>query len=333
VNELLIGLVGAVLATNQPAAVSNLVQQNTGITVTLANTNDAVQQELQKLMDADDASQAEVDKWIRDNNAFAANGAGESKANLNKRILERFAPVRKGYEDFLQRHPDSADGHLAFGSFLNDIGYEDEAAAQYEKATQLDPKNPAGWNNLANYHGHAGSVTNAFAEYAKAIELRPAEPVYYQNLATTVYLFRKDARQFYGLNEQQVFDKALALYGQACKLRPDDFVMSADLAISYYGIKPLRTNDALMAWTNAMKIAATDDEREGVDIHFARIKMSIGRYDEARGHLDAVTNSTFADIKQRLERNLAAREHPSTNAVDEVTNSIPTFTNAPALEK
>jgi tetratricopeptide (TPR) repeat protein len=332
-NELLIGLVGAVLATNQPAAVSNLVQQSIGVSVTVANTNDPVEKELQKLMEDDDASQAEVDKWIRDNNAFAANGAGESKAELNRRILERFAPVRKGYEDFLQRHPDSASGHLAYGSFLNDIGEEYEASLQYEKAAQIDPKNPAAWNNLGNYHGHEGPVTNAFTDYAKAIELNPAEPVYYQNFATTVYLFRKDAREFYGINEQQVFDKALALYGQACKLRPDDFVLSADLAISYYGIKPLRTNDALAAWTNAMKIAHSDVEREGVDVHFARIKMSIGRYDEARGHLAAITNETYADMKHRLERSLAEREHPSTNAVNDLTNSVPAATNAPVLEK
>lgn len=333
-NNLLIGLVGAVLATNQPAAVSNLVQQSTGVSVSVANPNDPVEQELDKLMEADDASQAEVDKWIRDNNAFAANGAGESKAELNKRIMDRFASVRKGYEDFLQRHPDSANGHLAYGSFLNDIGNEEAAVAQYEKAAQLDPKNPAAWNNLGNFYGHEGPVTNAFVDYQKAIDLSPAEPVYYQNFATTVYLFRKDAREFYGINEQQVFDKALALYAQACKLRPNDFVMAADLAISYYGIKPLRTNDALVAWTNAMKIASSDVEREGVDIHFARIKMSIGRYDEARAHLDAVTNDTYEVMKHRLERNLAEREHPQTNnAADDPTNSIPASTNAPASEK
>ena len=35
-------------------------------------------------MTEDDAAQAEVDKWIQDNNAFAAQGAGESKEELNQ---------------------------------------------------------------------------------------------------------------------------------------------------------------------------------------------------------------------------------------------------------
>ncbi|HSY09805.1 MAG TPA: hypothetical protein VK840_02710, partial [Candidatus Dormibacteraeota bacterium] len=241
-NDLTIGLLSVLLATNQPQAVSNLIQQNIGVSVPIVNPNDPAEQELQKLMADDDAAQAEVDKWIRDNNAFAAQGAGESKAELNKRILARFDPVRKGYEDFLRRYPDNARGHLAYGSFLNDIGDEDASVEQNETARKLDPKNPAAWNNLANYYGEHGPLTNAFTDYSKAIELNPAEPVYYQNFATTVYLFRKDAEQFYGINEQQVFDKALTLYQKAVRLDPGNFPLATDYAQSYYGIKPLRTN-------------------------------------------------------------------------------------------
>ena len=101
--------------------------------------------------------------------------------------------------------------------------------------------NPAVWNQLANYYGHNGDVTNAFAHYAEAIRLDPTEPVYYQNFATTVYLFRKDAQEFYRITEPQVFDKALDLYRKAMKLNPDSFVLATDYAESYYGIKPWRT--------------------------------------------------------------------------------------------
>ncbi len=314
-NNLTIGLLSALLATNQPQAVSNLIQQQTGVSVSIVNPNDPAEQELQKLMVADDAAQDEVDKWIRDNDAFAAQGAGESKAELNKRILARFESVRKGYEDFLKRYPNNVRGHLAYGSFLNDIGDEDAAVLQNETAAQLDSKNPAAWNNLANYYGEHGPTTNAFMDYAKAIELNSNEPVYYQNFATTVYLYRKDAEQFYGINEAQVFDKALALYQKAVKLDPDNFPLATDYAQSYYGIKPLRTNDALVAWTNALNIAHDDTEREGVYIHLSRIKMAAGRYAEARAQLDAVTNPMYADLKTRLERAVAQRENAATNPV------------------
>ena len=312
-NELLIGLVGALIATNQPLAVSNLIQQNAGVSVTMVNPNDPAEKELRRVMAGDEAALTEVDQWIQGNNAFAAQGAGEPREALNRRILARFEPVRKDYEDFLRRYPDFARGHLAYGSFLNDIGEEDAAATEYEKAAQLDPKNPAAWNQLANYRGEHGNVTNAFVDYAKAIELNPAEPVYYRNLAATVYLFRKDAREFYGINEERVFDKALALYRKAMQLDPQNFLLATDYAESYYGIRPLRTNDALGAWTNALQIAHDDNEREGICLHLARIKIAAGRFAEARAHLNDVTNTAFADVRHRLERNLAERENPATN--------------------
>ena len=316
-----IGLLSALLATNQPQAVSNLVQQQTGVSVQMVNPNDPAEKELLQLMADDDAATAEVDKWIQENNAFAVQDAGESKEELNRKILARFDPVKKNYEDFLKRYPNNARGHLAYGSFLNDIGDEDAAAAQNETAAQIDPKNPAAWNNLANYYGEHGPLTNAFTDYAKAIELNPREPVYYQNFATTVYLYRKDAREFYGINEQQVFDKALELYRKAVQLDPDNFPLATDYAQSYYGIRPLRTNDALVAWTNALQIAHDDNEREGVYIHLARIKLGAGRFAEAQAQLELVTNAAFADLKNRIERNLAERENPPTNAVNISTNA------------
>jgi len=333
VNNLLIGLVGAVLATNQPVAVSNLVQQQTGVSVALVNPNDPAEQELQKLMAEDDAATTEVDQWIRDDSNFYAAGAGEPKADLRQRILDRFASVRKDYEDFVRRNPNFARGRLAYGSFLNDSGDEEAAVAQYEIAAQLDPKNPAAWNNLANYYGEHGPLTNAFMDYAKAIELNPGEPIYYQNLATTVYLFRKDAREFYHLNEQQVFDKALALYRQAMKFAPDNFPLATDYAQSYYGIKPLRTDDALAAWTNALQIAGEEAEREGIYLHLARVKIAAGRFAEARAQLDAVTNAAYTDMKNRLERSLVQHEHPPTNAPAATTNAVPVSTNTAAPEK
>lgn len=303
-SNLLVGLVGALLATNQPAAVSNLVHQHTGARIEITDPNDPVEQEFRKLMAVDDAAHAEVDEWIQNNQKFAAKGAGEPNAELNKRIFARFEVVRKDYDDFLARHPNHARAHLAYAGFLQDILEEDEAVLHMEKAREIDPKNPTSWNNLANHYGHYGDVKKSFAYYAKAIELDPTETVYRQNLGTTVYLFRKDAMEFYGISEQQVFDKAMELYAQARALDPQDFPLATDVAQSYYGIRPFRTNDAFVAWTNAFNLARDDIEREGVQVHFARLNWLIGRTNEARIHLDAITNVMYAEIKDRLTRNL-----------------------------
>ncbi len=147
-----------------------------------------------------------------------------------------------------------------------------------EKARVLDPKNPAPWNQLANEFTHHGPVKKAFEYYEKAIELDPGEAIYYQNLGTTVYLFRTDSKEYYHLDEQKIFDKALALYQQAMKLDPNNFELAQDVAQTYYGIKPTRTDEALNAWTNALKIADTPIERDGVYLHLARFELNAGRF-------------------------------------------------------
>jgi len=301
------------LATNSAVvAISNEVQSATGISLPVVDPKDPAEMALHQIMVEDDQASDEVDRWIQENQAFAANGAGTPKEELNQRIRARFDQVRKAYQDFLLKYPDSARGHLAYGTFLNDLGEEDAGAAEYELSRKLDPTNPAVWNNLANYYGEFSPVTNAFAYYAKAIQLDPSEPVYYQNFATTVYLFRHDATNFYNITEPQVFDKALALYRQAMQLNPNDLPLATDYAQSYYGIKPLRTNDALLAWTNALNITHNEVEREGVYIHLARIKLTIGRFDDARADLNMITNSALQDMRKRLARNLAEKEHPET---------------------
>ncbi len=334
-SDLTLGLLSALLATNQPQAVSNLVQERTGFSVPLVDANDPSERELRNLMAADDAALAEVNDWLKTNQIPRSDTNGV--AQLNLKVRARLDEARHEYEGFLRNHPDSARGFLAYGSFLNDLGDEEGAKVQYENSRVLDPKNPAVWNQLANYYGEYGGLTNAFADYTEAIRLDPSEPVYYQNFATTVYLFRKDAREFYGLTEQQVFGKALGLYQQAMKLAPDDLVLATDYAESYYGIRPLRTNDALAAWTNCLNICKDENEREGVQIHLARVKISVGRFDEAQAHLDAVTNAVFADMRTHLEHNLmndraalATNSTPKIPAHPPVPPAPPLLAPAPA---
>ena len=282
---------------------SNLVAQKTGLSVPNINTNDPVENEYYKILLADDEAEKDVIKWTDDTQTIAQGGE-EAKLTLRSRIRKRLDGVRWLYQDFVERHPKHVNAHLAFGSFLNDTQDEEGAVAQWEEARKLAPTNAATWNNLANFYGHHGPVTNAFAYYAKAIELDPLESVYYHNLAVTVYLYRPDAREFYHLTEQQVFDKSLDLYRQAIKLAPDDFVLYSDYAESFYGTNPPRWLDGLHAWTEALRIAHDEDEREGVYIHLARINLKLGNFDAASERLEAVTNAAYETIKRKLTSNL-----------------------------
>ena len=319
-------LCAALIASLCFAESTNRIQAVEHASAPVASTNDPVELEYQKLMEDDDVALTEIDGWIKENQRFEAEGAGVPRDELHRRIDKRAAPIRQAYEDFLKRNPKHGNAHLAFASFLEDIHDEDGAFEHMLKAKEVDPKNPAAWNNLANYYGHFSPVTNAFYHYEKAIELDPKEPVYYHNFGTTVYLFRQDVMAYYGISEQQVFDKALMLYSNSMRLDPTNFLLATDIAMTYYGIKPTRTDDALKSWGDALKLAEGSLQREGVMIHLARFKMSVGRYDEARKDIGTVTNAELTELKTRILRNLELREHPP------ATNAAPVLeTNTPAV--
>lgn len=315
-SDLLTGLLAALISTNPAAGVSNVIQNTTGVAakIEIANPNDPVEKEYQQVLADDDAAQQEVDKWIRDNDAYRAKGAGAPEGTLQLRIQQRFEPVKAEYEKFLAAHPNHTKARLAYGSFLNDTHDEDGAVQQWEKARQLDPKDPAAWNNLANIYAHRSPIKKGFEYYEKAIELKPTEPVYIENLAVCVYMFRKDAMEYYHLTEDQVFDKALALYRQALKLDPNNFILASDYAQSFYGTKPPRYKDGLEAWKNVLPLARDEIEREGVLIHLARIETKLGDFPAAEKHLNIVTNDMYGGIKKTLTRNLKEAQAKMTNS-------------------
>ena len=296
-----IGLVPVSGATRTGGAISPLYS---------VSTADPVEPEFQRLMGLDDAAQEEIDKWIKENNAFQQKGAGLSEAVLSLKIEQRLAPVKQAYEAFLQRHPKHARAQLAFGSFLNDLGEEQEARKRWEKALELDPSNPAAYNNLANSYGQNGPVAKAFELYTKAIELNPRQAIYYHNLGSVLALHRKEAAAHYRISDQQVLRNALELYRLGQKFDPTNFQLATDLAQVYYGIQPAEPEAAIAAWTQALRLARDGLEREGVHLHLARAKAAAGQLNEARAHLNSVTNATLTAVKGRLTRELVEKALP-----------------------
>jgi tetratricopeptide (TPR) repeat protein len=271
-------------------------------------TDQQIEREYQQILADDDAAQAEVDRWVRENDGQKTKLGGISQEALEARIRERFKPVLQAYERFTRLHPEDARACLAFGNFLNARHDEAGAQKQWEKALELDPKNAALYNNLACRYSESGQVQKAFDYFDKAIEFASSEATHYHNFGDSVYVFRKSAMDHYGLTEQQVFEKALRLYSNAVRLQPLSFSFGWDFAQTYYALKPLSTEPALVAWTNTLRTARNETERESVYLHFARIKMLAGRLDEAHEHLRAVTNVAHLELKTRLLRRIEEEE-------------------------
>jgi tetratricopeptide (TPR) repeat protein len=314
VNQPLWTLLAIFLAANAPICAERAQSQPPAKAAAAPDPSDPIEKEYHKLMENDDDAHADADRWILEARATAAKGDKKLLDTLGLRIKGRLSPVRTAYEDFLARHGSHARARIAFGSFLNEEGEEDAAVDQWEKAREVDPSIPAVWNNLANFYGDHGPVKKAFEYYAKAMELDPTQSRYDWNLGMVVYLFRKDAMEYYHLDEKQVFDKAFDLYRQAIKLDPTNFVLSTDYAESFYGPRPPMWTEGLAAWEQTLKVAQSDYEREGVRLHFARIKIKLGRLEEAQRDLDAVTNAMYIGLKRTLQNNLDAAKAGPTNA-------------------
>jgi tetratricopeptide (TPR) repeat protein len=320
-SDVLVGALTVLLATNPPAALTNLVLEKTGLSALQSRTNDPIARELQLILDADDAAQDEIDRWIEEAEPEGDPAAQLAASTLRGRIQQRIEPVRNRYKEFLAAHPTNATAHLAFGSFLNAYGDEPAAIESWERARQLDPRNPAAWNNLANAYAHSGPVEKSFPMFEEAIRLNPVEPVYLHNYGTLVFMFRRDATNHFKCDEQEVFQKAFGLYQRAIALDPNNFQLAADVAQTYYGWRlPRSTNTvdatraelelattAMKAWTNALTLAPNDVDREGIQLHFARWNIRLGHLEEASQNLSTVTNTAHSVIRKRLEKTLKER--------------------------
>lgn len=311
------------VATNQVVAASNVLAQTTGIRAPVVDPADPVEQEYRRLLEQDDDAQAEVDEWIKEAGERETAADDLGSITLGARIKQRFEPIEQAYGDFLRRNPNHTRARLAYGSMLSDFGRHDEAVAQWEKARELDPTNPATWNNLADHFSHFGPTRKCLEYFAKAVELAPKEPLYRYNLAIAVSVFRADARELYGLpDDQAVLRKALELYRDARRVAPNDFKTATDLAQMYYQLVPDPTlapaaferakkalvDEGMVAWKEAAQLAPTDLDREGIAIHMARYCGMNGRYREGLKLLDEVTHPGLADVKARVKRGIEMKE-------------------------
>jgi tetratricopeptide (TPR) repeat protein len=325
-GDLLVGALSVLLSTNAPMALSNRVAQAaTSLPIPHAgpDTQDPRYAELRVVMEADDAAEDEIGRWLAEREALQPDDPlRETDAAFRRRVDERNARVRSAYETLIQRHPAYAPARNAFAAFLGETGDEEGAIQQLEKASALDPNDPSIWNNLANHYGHVGPIEKAFPAYEKAIALQPFEPTYRYNLGTVVFLFRKDAMAYYQCDEAAVFRRALDHYREVRRLRPHNFRYAFDFAQTWYGVKPepadtpeKRTvaerslaESALGAWHEALVLADNDGDRDGIFLHLARWHLRLGQWDAVRTNLALVARPEHLVLKARLQRNLEEKE-------------------------
>ncbi len=235
----------------------------------------------------------------------------QAKQKLELEIASSKEEIIRRFQDYLAKNPESVgdvlnqkniSARLALGEFFADLGDHESALVHFERVRALDPQNSDAWNNIANIYGHDGDVQKAFEYYEKAIELNTTEPIYVANFATTVFLFRKDAREYFKEDEQAVFDRALRLYSKVTELLPEDFEAAAAYASSFIQIKPYRFEAAKAAWLKAQSVASTREELGKTYLELARFAILEGKTTEALIYLSVVDLPSQQVLKQRILR-------------------------------
>lgn len=261
---------------------------------------------LQRIIDQDNQAQAQADLWIREHQELNKEKPFQDDT-LPLRIRDRLASVEKAYEDYLFGHPESMEGRLAYASFLMDIGRDNDAAREWLRLKEKHPDSPVLLNNLGNYFAQKGEALEAFPYYEAAIAKAPQEPLYVKNLASVVYIFREEAFTYYHLKPQAALLLAQALYRKALLLAPDDFILRTALAQTWYYLSPFKPEKALADWKKAHALAADDSERQAVLLHYARVAILAGDFEEAQKQLEAVTFPQHQELKETLLKNLDER--------------------------
>jgi len=100
---------------------------------------------------------------------------------------------------------------------------------------------------------------------------------------------------------------AQALYRKALLLAPDDFILRTALAQTWYYLSPFEPEKALADWKKAHALAADDSERQAVLLHYARVAILAGDFEEAQKQLEAVTFPQHQELKETLLKNLDER--------------------------
>ena len=153
-----------------------------------------------------------------------------------------------------------SDLHNARGIELADRGWLDEAANEFRKAIELDPKSAHAHDNLATVHAEKGRYREALAEYLTALELEPDSPTAHYNLACflsshsldmAVGEYQRAIEEEPGYRDAHVnlgityadmgkYDEAKASLKTAIELEPEDTFARLELADLYMDDEELR---------------------------------------------------------------------------------------------
>jgi tetratricopeptide (TPR) repeat protein len=176
-------------------------------------TNDAyIQKAIENYRKAADKNQDKA--WKKSSLEYLAAAYGPDKLN----DAAKAEPV---YQEIIALDPSEPTNYMALAKLYEDAGRYDDAEAQFAKAREVKPNDPAVLASQAGYYNRQGDFAKTIEALEQAAALEPNNPEGYHRVA--VFYWDKTRGDF-RLSKPQKLDyiqKGLAMEDKALSLNPE----------------------------------------------------------------------------------------------------------------
>jgi tetratricopeptide (TPR) repeat protein len=242
----------------------------------------------------------------RQKNIFAR--AEAEKDDLDEAWLRgELQSIINSYDVLIQKSPDFAAAHAAYGMLLGQVGMNREAAGILLKANQLDGEIPVVKNEIGRLLAEDGKPAEALPWITAAIRLEPGEPVYHYHLGKLLAEARDDLIATGNFTRAKLDESMLEAFRRAAELAPGNMAFGYRAAEAYYDLETPRWDEALKAWGALEEKAKPGVEQQTMRLHAANILVKLDRRDHARALLVTVTEPALQKQKQTVLDELAAK--------------------------
>ena len=202
----------------------------------------------------------------------------------------------------------SAEDHVELGREYRDQGKLEEAAVEFEKAIELDPKDAEAYRNLGTAYGELGKWEESAAAYERAIELEPDFGRAYGDLAVTYYNLGR-------------IPEALEAGEKAVELAPDYASGHNNLGVVYGAQGEIEM--AIAEYEKAIELDPSDpDPHNNLGIIYkeqGEFEMAIAEYESAieLDPSDPKPHNNLGNVyKQQGEFDMAVAEYEKAMEID-----------------
>jgi len=160
----------------------------------------------------------------------------------------------------ISKNPSDATLHYKLGNVYYESGRRKAAAAEFEKAIQLDGNYVRAYVNLGVVQAELGQSESALRSYKKALEIKPGDPLALSNLGNTYYSLRE-------------FSQAVDSYRAALESDPDCYEAHFGLGIAFADVRMYR--EAMAEWEKVAEIAPGSEAARTAQANIAAVKRII----------------------------------------------------------